>query len=138
MSYWKASAAARQIPPDETPRALVSALETIQYVADALACKPTEESILDAIEALKQDLEDSQKETESVEEALGEARKRLETIQQENEQAALQSMMDQRDAAQDALNAAYRKLLHYEPAVEAARKLVAAADGQAKPKRGKR
>jgi chromosome segregation ATPase len=77
MSYWKADAAARAIPPESTRDKLTEALETIFWIASALECDANEESILDAIEEQQERLEIALIDRDELQDQLNTARDQL-------------------------------------------------------------
>lgn len=137
MSHWKAYARVREVPETELRGALVSALETLHYVANALEVSGMgEESLLDAIQELKdekQGAETAQYEAEEkLEEKLqaegdtetGQLRKQIAELQQE-----LEDEKCQHDLAKERLRKVEPLLDAYSDTLAFARKFVTLAEG---------
>jgi chromosome segregation ATPase len=144
MSHWKAYASVREVPESELRGALVSALETLHYVAEALEVDGTgEEKILDAIQELKDEkkgAEDAADEAESREHAAearleeklqaegdtetGQLRKQVAKLQQE-----LEDEKHQHDLAKERLAKVEPLLDAYSDTLAFARKFVTLAEG---------
>jgi len=100
MSHWRARAEVSNIPEIELRLRLITALETLHYIADNLECAPTETAILESLDELRNERDDATSQMEEADNRAAIAEERLEKrIQSQPDPALIIQVTRERDDA---------------------------------------